>query len=250
MCGHLITEKDSRKLRKLEVKDMINVLIASRNETDNALIEKKLAPIANKVGSVRFWGARPANMPTMLLDANYNLLVFNCQHFNSSMRNNISHWRSIGYLGPIVILVKIPDPKIIDGFADMQNVTIIEKPYENRDLQGIAVKYLSQSTVYQRRFRRFDTMQNATLESYNKNFSSHSTISNISKGGAHIVGDLEDISTGDLLRVCFELDELKKNHTMSAQVIWTRGDVGDPKRSAGLKFITKSAVYESLLNGI
>ena len=54
------------------------------------------------------------------------------------MRNNITHWRSLGYLGPILILVKISDPKVIDGFADMQNVTIIEKPYENKDLQGIA----------------------------------------------------------------------------------------------------------------
>ena len=229
---------------------MIKVLIASRNESDNALIEKKLAPIANNVGAVRFFGARPANMPTILLDGSYNLLVFNCQNFNSSMRNNISHWRSIGYLGPIVVLVKIPDPKVIDRFADMQNVTIIEKPYENRDLQGIAVKYLMQSTVHQRKFRRFDTKQNATLESYNKNFSSQSTISNISKGGAYVVGNLEDLSRGDLLRVCFELDELKKNHTMSAQVIWTKGNVGDPDRAAGLKFISKSAVYDSLLNGI
>ncbi len=227
---------------------MLKVLIASRNETDNSLIEKKLAPIARHVGSVQFYGARPANMPTML-ENGYNLLVFNSMHFNSAMRSNITHWRSLGYLGPIIILVKIPDPKMIDGFADLQNVTLIEKPYENKDLQGIAVKYLTESQVYQRRFRRFDTKQNATLESYNKNFSSRSIISNISKGGAHIVGELDDLSKGDLLRVCFELDELKKNHTMSAQVVWTRGDVGD-ERSAGLRFISKAMVYESLLNGI
>ncbi len=228
---------------------MLKVLIASRNETDNTLIEKKLSPVAKKVGAVQFYGARPANMPIML-ENQYNLLVFNCQHFNSSMRGNITHWRSLGYLGPIIILVKIPDPKLIDGFADMQNVTLIEKPYENKDLQGIAVKYLNENHVFQRRFRRFDTKQNATLESYNKNFSSTSIISNISKGGAHIMGSLLDLSKGDLLRVCFELDELKKNHTMSAQVVWTEGDVGEDNRSAGLRFISKAMVYESLLNGI
>jgi response regulator RpfG family c-di-GMP phosphodiesterase len=228
---------------------MLKILIASRNESDNSLIEKKLAPIAKKVGSVQFYGARPANMPTML-ENDYNLLIFNSQHFNSSMRNNITHWRSLGYLGPIIILVKIPDPRVLDNFADLKNVTIIEKPYENKDLQGIAVKYLNESHVSQRRFRRFDTKQNATLESYNKNFSSVSIISNISKGGAHIVGDLNDLSKGDLLRVCFELDELKKNHTMSAQVVWTKGDVGDENRSAGLRFISKAKVYETLLNGI
>lgn len=227
---------------------MLKVLVASRNETDNALIEKKLEPIIRKVGDVRFFGARPANLPS-LLDVKYNLLVFNSQHFNSSMRNNITHWRSLGYLGPIIILVKIPDPKLIDRFADLQNVTLIEKPYENKDLQGIAIKYLSENKVMQRRFRRFDTKQTASLESYNKDFSSNSVISNISKGGAHIVGSLDNLSKGDLLRVCFELDELKKNHTMSAQVVWTSGDMGQ-ERSAGLKFISKAMVYDQLLNNI
>ena len=228
---------------------MLKVLIASRNETDNTLIEKRLLPITHNVGEVRFISARPANLPTML-DNEYNLLVFNCQHFNSSMRNSISHWRSLGYLGPIMVLVKIPDPKLIDRFVDIQNLTIIEKPYENRDLQGIAVKYLKEAQVNQRRFRRFDTKQKALLESYNKDFTTTSLISNISKGGAHIVGPLNDLSKGDLLRVCFELDELNKNHTMSAEVVWTSGNVGDPDRNAGLRFISKSRVYESLLNGI
>ena len=228
---------------------MLKVLIASRNETDNSLLEKRLMPVKKHVGDIRFTSARPANLPT-LLDGNFNLLVYNCQHFNSSTRNTISYWRSMGYLGPVMILVKIPDPRMIDGFADVQNVTIIEKPYENRDLQGIAIKYLEEGRVNQRKFRRFDTHQKALLESYNKDFSSYTTISNISKGGIHIAGELEDLSKGDLLRVCFELDQLKKNHTMSAQVVWTSGDVGEGDRTAGLQFISKSKVYDSLLNGI
>lgn len=228
---------------------MLRVLIASKNETDNTLIEKRLAPISKSLGEVRFTSARPANLPTMI-ESRFNLLVFNCQHFNSATRNTISYWRSLGYLGPIMVLVKIPDPRMLDGFADVQNVTIIEKPYENRDLQGIALKYLREGQVNQRKFRRFDTRQKALLESYNKDFSSYTTISNISKGGVHISGDLEDLSKGDLLRVCFELDELKKNHTMSAQVVWTSGDVGAEDRTAGLRFISKTMVYETLLNGI
>ncbi len=228
---------------------MLDVLIASRNEADNSLIEKKLSPIIDKLGAVKFTSTRPASLPSVL-DGRFNLLVYNSQHFNSSMRNNITHWRSLGYLGPILLLVKIPDPQVIDRFADLQNVTIIEKPYENKDLQGIALKYLNETKVMQRRFRRFDTKQKAHLESYNKDFASDSVISNISKGGAHIVGELDDISRGDLLRVCFELDELKKNHTMSAEVVWTQGDVGTVDRCAGLKFISKSKVYESILGGI
>ncbi len=226
---------------------MLKVLIVSRNESDNSLIEKRLHPIEKHVGAAQFVGSRPANLPSMI-NNKYNLLVYNCQHFNSAMRSSISHWRSLGYLGPILLLVKVPDPRLIDQFADLKNVTIIEKPYENKDLQGIAIKYLKDAQVHQRRFRRFDTQQKALLESYNKDFSSYSLISNISKGGVHIVGELSDLSKGDLLRVCFELDELKKNHTMSAEVVWTSGEVGTADRMAGLKFVSKSTVYEALLN--
>ena len=177
---------------------MLKVMITSRNEADNALIEKKLLPITRQVGEVRFHSARPANL-TSVLDSNYNLMVFNCQHFNSAMRNNISQWRAAGYLGPIMILVKMPDPQLIDRFADIHNLTIIEKPYENKDLQGIAVKYLMDARVAQRRFRRFETNQKASLESYTKDFSSESLICNISKGGVHVMGELSDLSKGDLL---------------------------------------------------
>ncbi len=38
----------------------------------------------------------------------------------------------------------------------------------------------------------------------------------------------------------FELDQIKKNRTMSAQVVWTRGEVGSAGRQAGLKFISKT----------
>lgn len=228
---------------------MLKVLMVSRNEADNTLIQKKITNISDALGDVRYYSARPANL-TNMLDGQFNLMVYNCQHFNSALRNNVTHWRTLGYLGPIMILVKLPDPKIINSFADLYNVTIVEKPYDNKDLQGIAVKYLNDAKVLQRKYRRFDTQQKALLESYNKDYSSYTTISNISKGGAHIVGDLENITKGDLLRVCFELDQLKKNHTMSAQVVWTSGNVGSPERAAGLKFISKAKVYESLLSGI
>lgn len=227
----------------------MKVIIASRNEADNSLIEKKLSPISKDFGDIRFLSARPANLANVL-DKSYDLLVYNCQNFTSSLRESINQWRALGYLGPILVLVKIPDPRILDKFSDIHNVTLVEKPYENKDLQGIATKYLNEQKVAQRRYRRFDTQQKALLESYNKNFTSYTVISNISRGGAFIMGDLDGISKGDLLRVCFELDEIKKSRTISAQVVWTKGEAGKRGRTAGLKFITKTKVYETLLNGI
>ena len=138
----------------------------------------------------------------------------------------------------------------MNQFKDVRNVVLLEKPYENKDLLGIARKFLRDSQVNQRRYRRFETQQQALLESYQKDFSANTMIYNISRGGAYIKGDLEDMSQGDLLRVNFELDELKKNHTMSAKVVWTSGQVGAPERAAGLQFISKEAIYNYLLDAI
>lgn len=228
---------------------VLKLMIASRNEVDNTLIEKKLSPIAKKIGPIEFQSARPANLKN-LLDHTYNLLVYNGQDFNSALRNNILHWRNVGYLGPIMLLAKITDASLMDRFTDLHNVTIIEKPYDNKDLQGIAIKYLKDVKVAQRRHRRFETQQSALLESYTRDFNAHSVIANISKGGAQIVGQLDQLTKGDLLRVSIELDQLQKNRTMSAEVVWTEGDVGSHERLAGLRFISKAQVYDTLLNGV
>lgn len=227
---------------------MLKVMIASGNETDNALIERKLSPISRTLGEVKFHGVRPAHLSTAI-DSTYNLLIHNTQHFSPHMRSEVQHLRSMGYLGPIMILGKVPSPNTIDRFADMQSVTIIEKPYENKDLQGIAIKYLNDAIVQQRRHRRFDTSQKVQLESYSKDLSTQTLISNISRGGVHVQGELHDISRGDLLRVSFNLEQLNKSRVVSAQVVWTRGEVGSQERSAGLRFISKAKVYEALLNG-
>jgi len=227
---------------------MLKVMIASGSETDNALIERKLAPISRTLGDVKFHGIRPAHLPAAI-DSSYNLLIHNTLHFSPTMRSEVQHLRSMGYLGPVMILGKVPHPNTIDRFSDMQSVTIIEKPYENKDLQGIAIKYLKDAVVQQRRHRRFDTAQKVQLESYNKDYSAQTLISNISRGGAHVQGELHDISRGDLLRISFNLDQLNKSRVVSAEVVWTNGEVGTQERSAGLRFISKAKVYEALLNG-
>ncbi|MCB0379256.1 MAG: PilZ domain-containing protein [Bdellovibrionales bacterium] len=224
---------------------MLKILMVSKNESDNPLLRKKLEPIEQQVGAVQYISARPANMST-LLESDLSLLIFNCPHFTTALRDHINHWRSSGYLGPIVILAKVHDPVTLNNLADMQNVAIVEKPYENKDLQGVAVKLINEAKVKQRRWRRYDTDQTAWLESYTSEFSVSTVIKNISKGGACISGDLSTMSKGDLLRIQFDLDEINKSHTMSAQVVWTSGEVGG-ERMAGLQFVSKETVYQSLL---
>ena len=127
---------------------------------------------------------------------------------------------------------------------------MLEKPYENKDLLGITRKYLNDKFVCQRKHRRFDTKQKALLESYNKDYAAYTTVFNISKGGAYIQGDLADMSKGDLLRVNLNLEQVKKSHSMSAQVVWTSGEVGSKDRAAGIQFVSKEKLYRDLMGSI
>ena len=228
---------------------MIRVLIVSRNESDNTLIQKKIEPLRTEFGAMQFYSARPANL-TSVLDIETNLMIYNGNVFNSNLKNMAHKLRNIGYFGPMIVAVKIPDLKALSQFRDAKNVVLLEKPYERKDLIGIARKFLKDATVHQRRHRRFETEQNVYLESYQRDFSATTCIQNISRGGIYVQGALQDMSQGDLLRVNFDLDKINKSHTMSARVVWTQGRAGSKNRAAGLQFMTKEAVYGHLLSVI
>ena len=226
---------------------MIKMQLVSQNESDNALVQRKLGSLKKEFGAMEFSTSRPASLPTVL-NIDSGAVIYNCSTYSSGLIDFAPQLRTMGYLGPIIILVKVPDLKVLSHFQAQQNVVLIEKPYVKKDLIGIVRKFLRDAQVHQRHHRRFDTTQSALLESYQRDFMVQSKIENISRGGVFIRGQLEDISRGDLLRVNFNLDELDKTHTMSAKVVWTEGAVGDVERIAGLQFISKEAIYSQLLN--
>ena len=47
---------------------MIRILMVSKNESDNTLIQKKLEPLKKDFGAMKFYSARPAELN---LDARY-----------------------------------------------------------------------------------------------------------------------------------------------------------------------------------
>ena len=82
-------------------------------------------------------------------------MIYNSSVFTSSLKDMTSQLRNVGYFGPVVITVKIPDPKVLTGFQGMHNVVLLEKPYEKKDLVGITRKFLRATKVNQRRFSPF-----------------------------------------------------------------------------------------------
>lgn len=228
---------------------MITIQLVSPNENDNILVQGKLESLKKEFGAMEFITSRPASLSSTL-DINSSMVVYNCTAYSSSLIDFSQSLREMSYLGPILLLVKIPDVKVLEKFEKLKNTVLIEKPYERKDLLGIARKFLKDAQVNQRQYRRFDTEQSALLESYQRDFVVQSRIENISRGGVFIRGPLEDLSRGDLLRVNFNLDELNKTHTMSAKVVWTEGRVDENERTAGLQFMSKEDVYSQLLNKI
>jgi len=228
---------------------MIKVLLVSQNESDNALVQRKLQVLKPEFGAMSFATTRPASLNSVL-DLESNLIIYNCTVYNSGLLDMAGQLRNQGYLGPLMILAKIPEIKYLAAFQAMQNVVVIEKPYEKKDLIGISRKFLKDAQVNQRQFRRFETAQSVMLESYERDFTAQSAIQNISRGGVLIKGQLDDMAKGDLMRVNFSLDQINKTHTMSAKVVWTDGDVDSPEREAGLQFMSREAIYSHLLNHI
>jgi len=194
---------------------MIKMHLVSQNENDNLLVQGKLESLKKEFGAMDFSTSRPASLASNL-DINSSMVIYNCTSFSSSLIDFSQNLREINYLGPVLILVKIPDVKVLEDFKPMKNTVLVEKPY--------------------------------TRKSYQRDFVVQSKIENISRGGVFIRGPLEDLSRGDLLRVNFNLDELNKTHTMSAKVVWTDGNVDESERTAGLQFMTKEDIYSQLLN--
>ena len=91
---------------------MLKVLLASRNTSENMLLQKKLAPLSQTMGAIKFDSVRPVLVKNMF-EAKYDLVIYNCHHFCSGTKDHIQHWRSLGFLGPILIIAKVPNPDVI-----------------------------------------------------------------------------------------------------------------------------------------
>ena len=118
---------------------MIKVLLVSQNESDNALVQRKLQVLKQEFGVMSFTTTRPASLSTVI-DIESSLVLYNSNAYNSGLLDMTSQMRHMGYLGPIVLMAKIPDIKCLAAFQALQNVVVLEKPYEKKDLVGISRK--------------------------------------------------------------------------------------------------------------
>lgn len=182
------------------------------------------------------------------LNPDVDLLVYNHHGTLSlNLQQEIQSWRKRGFLSSVVMLSKVLDLGLFDQFENLNNFVLVEKPYDEKDLQGVTRKLLTANHVMQRKFRRFTTDQSVAVTSYKTDFRSSPRVDNISLGGLCLQGKWDNLNVGDLLQINFSLDKLNVQRVMNGRVIWVQQG---EQCAAGIKFLKEEEVYGQLLRDI
>lgn len=227
---------------------MSTICIVSGNQIESKKIQELLDNLDLEViRRPRFETLRPAQL-TEQLEPHIDLLVYNYSlNLNMNLKQQVMTWRQRGFLGSIIVISKVTDFNLLAHMNTLHNFVVLEKPFEDKDLNGIAYKFLSTIKVNQRRFRRFNTVQNVEVECYKNSEKYGSKVQNISLGGLCLEGDWSRMDQGDLVKVHFPLDQIKREYTMNAKVVWIgRGSAAE----VGLEFVNDEEVYNQLLDSM
>lgn len=218
------------------------IVIASRTEQENELLRKKLQPLLSSLpGGARVSTTRP-QATKLELAGQPDLVIFNFNDWNQNELVWVEDLRTEGFDRMIMILAKAEAPVAVQNLALLERVVYLEKPYEQRDLIGIAEKAITQGRVEQRVHRRFDTEQPATVE-FGAGRSMGSRIFNLSKTGAYLeLNALQDIAIGEVVKLRMELDDVSRTYVMPARVVWTNMMGRTGGTGVGVHFTGRGAV--------
>jgi len=232
------------------------IILASRTEQENAILRKKLNSLVESVpGGARITTTRP-QATKLELGGNPDLVIFNFNDWNQNELQFVEGLRKEGYERMIMILAKADAPTAVQNLALLERVVYLEKPFEIRDLVGIAEKAISHGAVAQRIYRRFNTEQQATVEFTSGDIGGNgggnrapaprtigSRIFNMSKTGAYLeLNSLQDVNVGEMVKLRMELEDVSRTYVMPAKIVWTQimGRTGGT--GVGVHFTGRGAV--------
>ena len=213
-----------------------HVILASRTEEENAILRKKLLTLTESVkGGVRLTTTRP-QATKLELAGQPDLVIFNFNDWNNDELDWVTGLRSEGYKRMIMILAKADAPTAVQNLQLLERVVYMEKPFEIRDLVGIAAKALKKGAVEQQIYRRFATEQSAIVEFGKGKNMIGSKVCNMSKTGAYIeLNALQDVRVGENVKLRLELNDVSRSYVMPARVVWTSSS-GSSGTGVGLHF--------------
>lgn len=224
---------------------MVKVLTVGNNPSGIKQIENQLSLLKDEFPDL-YLGSAKAGAISSAIGDNINILIYDAGELKPLMGVLVNELRKTGFLGPIVIVAKVPPGMKLNDFRKVKNLHIVEKPYMKMQLLGIVRNCIRDASMGIRKYKRFDVKESAVLETYNSDFKIETTINNISQNGVCIEGNLTGLKQGDLLRLHFNFKEINKERVMSARVVWLKKDA-DNKEEAGLEFVSQQTVYKYLL---
>jgi DNA-binding NtrC family response regulator len=225
------------------------ILLASRTENENALLQRKLASLGEFMpDGVRFTSTRP-QATKLELGGSPDLVLFNFNDWNQNELKWVEELRGEGYKNMIMILAKADVPTAVRNLQLLERIVYVEKPFENRDLVGIAEKALKKGNVAQQIHKRFATEQQALVEfTGTASRAVGSRIFNMSRTGAYLeLNILQDVKIGDAVKLRMDLDDVSRTYVMPARIVWTQVMGRTGGTGVGVHFTGKGAVKRHIV---
>lgn len=223
------------------------VILASRAEHENALLQKKLQPLSELFPQgLRMISTRPL-AARLEVSGDPDLVVFNFNDVNPEELKALSDLRHEGYSKMVLILGKSSSPTMVANLRALDRVVYLEKPFENRDLVGIAEKSILKGEVAQQIHRRFNTEQQALVE-FGEGRPVGSRVLNMSKTGAYLeLNTLQDVRIGDEVKLRLDLDDMKRTYVMPARIVWSQVMGRTGGTGVGVHFTGRGAVKRHIV---
>ncbi len=218
---------------------MTKIFLVSQTEEENHLLKRKVEPLMRGGEALAFVGVRPQLLPQSV-DKDVSIVVLNSNIFNEVFHQAIVETRKIGYRGPILVLSKADSLEARTILRSLENVFFLEKPYQIRDLIGLMRKVLFEDKIAKRIHKRFATEQEAKVSFSGKSGLTHSTMLNLSKGGAFVlIPEVVEVKIGDQMTVTVTLDDVNKTYVMPCKAVWISPEMQPGETGVGVEFVGK-----------
>lgn len=176
------------------------------------------------------------------------MIIMNFDTLSEAAVHHVRNFKSVAENKPMLVLGRVETVENLNHLSDISETIFLEKPYLDKDLNGLTEKILTSRGVSQRIHRRFNTAQKAFIEIYGKNVESETTLYNMSRGGAYFeIPESPDIVVGDIVKLNVDLTELNHNYRIHAKVIWTTPKgISAGGYGVGVEFIHSNKLFHEL----
>lgn len=220
----------------------VKILLVGIDLSDLGRIRRSLS--ANKQN--KFFEAYNLKDAMVFIKENrVDLIIFDLDDLSEDKIQSILSMRDIDDKTPIVLLGNKINDMALEILKAFPNILVLEKPRGIGALESVASKFLRGETVYNRKYRRFNTKETAQiiLFSNGKEYDCH--IVNLSKGGAFLEIKNFTEKVEGLIKIKLNLNQIQKDYTLSAKIVWNL--VTQNSCQIGIQFIKSNDIYSQFL---